>query len=230
MSTMATTRCASCTDGSTEPPVAPRTAPSRGVRRLRLIAGNALGGAFAVYLLRPNLEFFLRTGHPIGLLFVIQEGWVAVVFLIRRAPETTSRRPLDWVAAYGGWFASFLVRPDGSNLLSGVPVGFGLQMLGLLLWAWAFSRLARSFGIVPADRGLVTSGPYAVVRHPLYSAYLLGGVGYLIQSMSVWNVAVDVFTVSWQLVRIRAEERHLDGGDYAAYRAHVPWRLCPGLW
>ena len=184
MSTTATTRCASCTDGSIAPPAPPPTARTRGARRRRLVAGNAIGGAFALYLLLPNLEFFLRTGHPIGLVFAIQEGWVAVVFMVRRAPETTSHRPLDWIAAYGGWFASFLVRPDGYSLLRGVP-SVRLQILGLLLWAWAFSRLARSFGIVPADRGLVTSGPYAVVRHPLYSAYLLGGIGYLIQSMSV---------------------------------------------
>ncbi len=145
-------------------------------------------------------------------MFVIQQGWVAAVFLIRRAPTTASRRPLDWIAAYAGWFMSFLVRPDGYHV-SGIPVGFWMQMVGLVLWAWAFSKLARSFGVVPADRGLITGGPYAVVRHPLYSAYLLGGVGYLLQSLSVWNVAVDALGVGWQLVRIRAEERHLASGE-----------------
>ncbi|MFZ0089753.1 MAG: isoprenylcysteine carboxylmethyltransferase family protein [Solirubrobacteraceae bacterium] len=209
---------------------APETTPTRTRRaRLRCVAGNAAGTAFAVYLLRPNLESFLRTGQPAGLVFVIQQGWVAAVFLIRRAPTTASRRPLDWIAAYAGWFMSFLVRPDGYHV-SGIPVGFWMQMVGLVLWAWAFSKLARSFGVVPADRGLITGGLYAVVRHPLYSAYLLGGVGYLLQSLSVWNVAVDALGVGWQLVRIRAEERHLASGEYAAYRARVPWRLIPGLW
>jgi protein-S-isoprenylcysteine O-methyltransferase Ste14 len=208
----------------------PRAGNPRRLHWLRSVAGNAAGAAFAVYLLRPNLRFFLQTGQPIGLVYVIQQGWVAAVFLLRRAPETTSRRPLDWIAAYAGWFTTFLVRPGGDNVLPGVPAGFGLQIVGLLLWAWAFSKLARSFGVVPADRGLVTAGPYALVRHPLYSAYLIGGVGYLVQSLSVWNVAIDVITVGWQLVRIRTEERHLDGRDYAAYRARVRWRLCPGLW
>jgi protein-S-isoprenylcysteine O-methyltransferase Ste14 len=183
-----------------------------------------------LYVLRPNLEFFLRTGRLVVLVFMIQQAWVAVVLLIRRAAHTTSRRPLDWIAAYAGWFTSFLVRPGGYQLTAGVPVGFWIQIVGLLLWAWALSRLARSFGVVPADRGLVTAGPYGVVRHPLYSAYIVGGLGYLIQSLSVWNVGIDLIAVGWQLVRIRAEERHLAGRAYEAYRARVPWRLCPGVW
>jgi protein-S-isoprenylcysteine O-methyltransferase Ste14 len=164
------------------------------------------------------------------LVFFVQQVWVAVVFLSRRTPRTVSRRPLDWIAAYAGWFTSFLVRPDGYHLGWAAAVGLWVQVIGLLLWVLAFAMLARSYGVVPADRGLVTRGPYAIVRHPLYSAYVVGGAGYLLQSLSAWNALVDLVAVSWQLVRIRAEERHLHGPDYAAYRARVPWRLCPGLW
>jgi protein-S-isoprenylcysteine O-methyltransferase Ste14 len=199
-------------------------------RRLALGAGNVVGAAFAVYLLLPNLQFFLQTGRPIGLVFVIQQVWVAVVFVTRRPPRTVSRRALDWVAAYAGWFTSFLVRPGGYHLAWGVAVGFWVQVLGLILWAASFVKLSRSYGIVPADRGLVTEGTYAVVRHPLYAAYMVGGIGYLMQSLSVRNLVVSIVAIGWQLVRISAEERHLDSTEYAAYRARVPWRLCPGLW
>lgn len=85
----------------------------------------------------------------------------------------------------------------------------------------AFWKLGRSSGMVAANRGLVTGGPYAVVRHPLYSAHMLGGIGYLMQSFSAWNVAVDVAAVGFQLLRIVAEERHLSGPAYAAYRTRV---------
>jgi protein-S-isoprenylcysteine O-methyltransferase Ste14 len=50
------------------------------------------------------------------------------------------------------------------------------------------------------------------------------------RSLSVWNALVDLAAVGWQLVRIRAEERHLNGPGYAAYRAQVPWRLWPRVW
>jgi protein-S-isoprenylcysteine O-methyltransferase Ste14 len=178
----------------------------------------------------PNLHFFLATGRLIGLVFVIQQAWVAVAFLARRPPRTVSTRALDWIAAYAGWLTSFLVRPGGEHLAWGIAVGFWVQVGGLLLWACAFSKLGRSYGIVAADRGLITRGPYAVVRHPLYSAYIVGGIGYLLQSLSVWNALIEAIAVAWQLVRIRAEERHLEGPAYAAYRARVRWRLCPALW
>jgi len=162
--------------------------------------------------------------------FVLQLVWVAVVFVTRRSARTVSMRALDWVAAYAGWFTSFLVRPDGYHPGWGVALGFWVQLFGLALWAWAFSRLGRSYGIVPADRGLITRGPYALVRHPLYTAYAVGGLGYLMQSISAWNASVYLVAVSWQLVRIHAEERHLAGPEYAAYRQRVRWRLCPGVW
>jgi protein-S-isoprenylcysteine O-methyltransferase Ste14 len=208
---------------------APRPAAPPG-GALRPVLGNLAGAAFAVYLLLPNLRYFAQTGQSIGLLFVLQQVWVAILFLARRAPRTVSRRPLDWIAAYAGWLTSFLVRPSAHHPALGVLAGFWVQVAGLLLWAWALSKLGRSYGIVPADRGLVTGGPYALVRHPLYTAYLLGGIGYLAQNPSLRNALLDAVTVAWQLVRIHAEERHLDGPGYAAYRARVRWRICPGIW
>jgi protein-S-isoprenylcysteine O-methyltransferase Ste14 len=199
-------------------------------RWLCALPGNLAGAALSVYLLLPNLRFFAQTGSLIGLVFLVQQVWVAAVFVIRRPPRSVSRRPLDWIAAYAGWFTSFLVRPDGHHAAWGVAVGFWVQIVGLALWAWAFSKLARSYGIVAANRGLVTSGPYSIVRHPLYTAYIIGGVGYLMQSASIRNLVVDLIAVGWQVVRIAAEERHLDGPEYAAYRARTRWRLFPGIW
>lgn len=213
-------------------PVSAARAPddARRRRRLGLVAGNLVGAGFAVYLLLPSFRFFAASGRLIGLVFVIQQVWVAVLFLTRRPPRTVSRRPLAWIAAYAGWFTSFLVHPGSYHPAWGVDAGFWVQLAGLILWAGALSKLGRSFGIVAADRGLVTRGPYAVVRHPLYTAYMIGGLGYLMQSPSVWNAGVDLIAVLWQLVRINAEERHLESPEYAAYRDRVRWRLFPGLW
>ncbi len=91
--------------------------------------------------------------------------------------------------------------------------------------------LGRSFGFVAADRGLVIRGPYAVIRHPVYAAYLLIQVGYLLQSLSWRNAAVVALVTCANAGRAVAEERLLaTSASYETYRQRVRWRLIPGLW
>jgi protein-S-isoprenylcysteine O-methyltransferase Ste14 len=80
-------------------------------------------------------------------------------------------------------------------------------------------------------RGLVTSGPYKFVRHPMYLSYVLADIGYNLQE---WNfVTVFLVLVGWAslLYRIRAEERVLSQhAGWPAYVALVRYRLFPALW
>jgi protein-S-isoprenylcysteine O-methyltransferase Ste14 len=100
-----------------------------------------------------------------------------------------------------------------------------------VICVWALSALGRSFGFAAADRGLVRRGPYRVIRHPIYASYVLLQLGYLLQSISVRNALVMLFTSSCNVGRALAEERLLtNNGPYAAYRVHVRWRLLPGVW
>ena len=200
------------------------------VRTIATLACNLAGAAFAVYLLRPNLRFFLDTHAPMALVFVVQQVWVGVIFLIRRSPRSASHNPLDWAVAYGGWFFGLLVRPGAPALPFASTFGLAMQCADLALWTWAFANLSRSYGIVAADRGLATRGPYKFVRHPLYLAYMIGGIGYLVQSLSPWNIMIVGITVSFQVARILREEHHLDGASYNQYRRTVRRRLLPGIW
>jgi protein-S-isoprenylcysteine O-methyltransferase Ste14 len=95
----------------------------------------------------------------------------------------------------------------------------------------SFLALGRSFGFAAADRGLVRRGPYRLVRHPIYASYLLLQAGYVIQSISVWNVVVMIITTGCNIGRSYAEDRMLaTNAEYSAYRSHVRWRLVPGIW
>ena len=123
-----------------------------------------------------------------------------------------------------------LLRPVGTHPPLGVTLGLVLQVLGLAICVWSFLALGRSFGFAAADRGLVEAGPYAVVRHPIYAAYLLLQCGYVLQSVSLRNVVVFLVASGFNVGRAMVEDELLarDPG-HASYRAKVRWRLIPGV-
>jgi hypothetical protein len=83
-----------------------------------------------------------------------------------------------------------------------------------------------SFGFVAADRGLKTRGPYALVRHPIYASYLLIQSRYVLQNLSLRNIAVVVLATVCNIGRAIPEERLLARSPaYRAYQQRVRWRL-----
>ena len=90
--------------------------------------------------------------------------------------------------------------------------------------------LRRSFGLFAAHRGLVETGMYHLVRHPLYAGYVLSHVGFILSSPTLWNLACWVAIDSSQLARIYYEEQLLSRDpQYVQYQQRVRWRLVPGV-
>lgn len=209
---------------------AARAAASRGEWLVR-IAANLTGAVIAATFARASLQFFLHTHRLIGGLFLIEQTWFVLAFLIRRPPRAVSWQARSWLMAFAGTFGGLLLRPGGAHPPSGVQAGFGLQLAGLVIAITSLAALGRSFGFVAADRGLRTSGPYAVVRHPVYASYLLIQSGYVLQSQSLRNILVVAFVTACNIGRALAEEKLLGTSPaYQAYREKVRWRLIPCLW
>lgn len=109
----------------------------------------------------------------------------------------------------------------------------GLVMVAAgALWSLvSLLSLGKMFGVRPALRRLVTRGPYAIVRHPIYLSYIVEDVGYNLQE---WNLGtVLIVAAGWVslIYRIHAEERLLALDDgWPKYTASVRYRLLPGLW
>jgi len=109
--------------------------------------------------------------------------------------------------------------------------GLVLVTLAACLSFASLATLGRWFGVRPALRGLATKGPYRLVRHPMYLAYIVADIGYNLQE---WNTGTVLMVLAgWLsvLYRIHAEERVLarDPG-WPIYTARVRYRLVPGLW
>jgi len=191
------------------------------------ILGALLWSVFAV----EHVRVFLHTGRVVGVGLALIELFAAALFIVRRPPERSSERPVDWAVALVGTFGALTVRPGGAHSPAGDVVGLVLQGVGVLIVLAGLGALGRSFGLVAAQRDLVTSGPYRVVRHPLYAAYTILQVGYLVQSFRLWNVVVLGAVWACQVARVRAEERLLrEDADYARYTQHTRFKLVPGVW
>jgi protein-S-isoprenylcysteine O-methyltransferase Ste14 len=120
------------------------------------------------------------------------------------------------------WSPGHVASPAAGLVL--VTLAAGLSLVSLL-------TMGRLFGVRPALRGLVMSGPYSFVRHPMYLSYILADIGYNLQE---WNfVTLLLVLVGWMslVYRIHAEERMLSQhAQWPDYVALVRYRLFPGIW
>ena len=167
-------------------------------------------------------------------IYVLQHLLVLGVALTRRAPTAQDRSLLTGLAvvvtyaypyaqvAYLGWRPGEPAWP---------AAGLVVIVLGACLSLASLLTLGRSFGIRPAVRQLTTTGPYRVVRHPMYLAYLIADVGYNLQEWNPGTVLLVIAGWASLLYRIRAEERVLAGdAGWQSYAASVRYRLLPGVW
>ena len=169
---------------------------------------------------------FLRYQRVSNLLIVAKETLDAFFFLARRAPSKTSKSPYHWAVGIGATFGPILFRPVERPL--DLPSGQALQFAGLVLQVIGIMSLNRSFGIVAANRGIKTGGLYRFVRHPLYSAYIIQHIGYVINNFSVRNCLIFAFATGLQLLRITIEEGFLTQDlAYLEYTKRTRWRLIP---
>jgi protein-S-isoprenylcysteine O-methyltransferase Ste14 len=123
-----------------------------------------------------------------------------------------------------------LVRAGGDA--SSVPdvVTAAASAIGLVIVTAGKLSLGRSFGLVPANRGVVGRGMYGFVRHPIYAGYLLTHLAFAIAMPQPWNIAVIVLADSALVARALREERLLGADDaYRSYCQRVVWHFVPGV-
>lgn len=192
------------------------------------VATSAPVAILWIFFAVANFENWRATHRPIGLGATALELLVATLFIVRRTPWIVSRSPIAWASAAIGTFGMLAARP-AYNPIAGLEVLYGvMQGVGALLAAAAVISLGRSFGIVAANRGIRTGGPYRFVRHPLYSAYILTETGYLLENPSLRNWCLFAVVMAFQGVRIVEEERTLaEDPAYREYRERVRSRILP---
>lgn len=122
-----------------------------------------------------------------------------------------------------------------------IAVPFWLQMLGAVMillnfagtwWTFRENTFAAPVVKIQAGQKVIDTGPYAIVRHPMYASamILFAGMPLLLGSWRGWVIAV---TFAFALaVRILHEERTLRAelAGYETYAARVRYRVIPRVW
>jgi protein-S-isoprenylcysteine O-methyltransferase Ste14 len=158
---------------------------------------------------------------------------LVVMFTVRRIPQRAASGFYPRFAAVAGTFMSvgFLLLPRQELSYALYVASLLLVIAGTAFAICAVLVLGRSISILPEARRLVTSGPYALVRHPLYLGEIVALAGVALPYMSAWALLLLGLVCAFQLQRMKYEELVLsqsfpEYGDYMARTA----RLVPGVY
>jgi protein-S-isoprenylcysteine O-methyltransferase Ste14 len=166
-------------------------------------------------------------------LYAILRTVVAVAFALftigRAAPRRPSRSPVAFAACVMAMGPIAILGYPPPQAPDTVVLVGDLIAVGFCIWLlFAVLFLGRCFGVLPAARGLVTRGPYGVVRHPVYLGEIGAFVGLGIAAPTLGNGILLVVFAAGQAVRMCLEERALRDAfpEYEAYARRVP-RVVP---
>jgi protein-S-isoprenylcysteine O-methyltransferase Ste14 len=162
-----------------------------------------------------------------------------VTLLASRSARARDGRRVTVIASLTATFLmvglSFL--PAGPMLWSAnastLQSGLALSVLGSAVAFVAFLSLGPNFSVTPEARDLVVSGPYRLLRHPIYFAELLMIAGIVLSYARLTTLLGAIAVLGLQIYRIEAEEKLLRenfSATFADYTTRTSYRLVPLVW
>jgi len=159
---------------------------------------------------------------------LVTEGYALVLIVCARRSSQRDTSPVALVATFYSVFYYVFFDPGKTTALMPEFAGLVFYLVGTACQFSAKASLGRSFGLLPAQRGMVASGPYRVVRHPMYLGYVIGQTGFVLVNFSLQNALVLLGVYLALGLRIAREEAVLSTtDDYGRYQERVRWRLVP---
>jgi len=217
-----------------------RTVVTRGLVAILVMAAAFFGtaGTFVYW------QGWVYIGIIIGLMLV------AVTYLIRNSPELLERRMrthekelaqrkvinLSWLVLLGPFVLPGLDRRWGwSDVPAAVVIAAEVVVVlsyGFVILVFRENRYASRVVEVEQDQKVTSTGPYTLVRHPMYLGTTLMYLATPLALGSYWALVPAVTIVPLLVARIINEEKVLerDLSGYREYRERVRYRLIPGIW
>jgi protein-S-isoprenylcysteine O-methyltransferase Ste14 len=175
--------------------------------------------------------------HALLAVYAVLRALVAAAFTVftldRAEPHRRARAPIAFAACGFAMVAVALVSGPSRETPAGLLLAGDAVAVGGCVWLLASALvLGRCFGVLPEARGLVRSGPYRLVRHPVYLGEIAAIGGLTLAAPAVWNALVWALFVVAQMIRIGLEERALTDAfpEYSIYAAATSRLLPSRLW
>ena len=173
---------------------------------------------------------FVETGRLTGLLLLASEALVVVLTVFRRSTGVVDRSTRARVLTGLSLVGPLLVRPTAGAAFASEAATVLVSVCGLLVVIGGKLSLGRSFGLMPANRGVVSTGLYRLVRHPIYLGYLITHAAFVAANPTMWNVLTLVGADLALMARAVCEERTLAlDPAYRDYQQQTRWRVLPGV-
>ena len=196
----------------------------------RALGDCTLAASFLVAMLPAGRELSFTLAGAANVVWVTGAAIMAVMSFARFAPRSATVNSRTIVATGAMLILPCLMRPTSPSAGMLATTGLILELLGVLMTQIARVYMGRSFGLLPANRGIVSNGPFRWVRHPIYFGWFILSIGYAMSYASERNIALIAVTLPFMVWRIDQEEVLLSADpEYRRYVDRVRYRLLPGV-
>lgn len=195
----------------------------------RHVVGNiCLALLFFVALIPAKSQYHSGIANDIWLAGAALMG---VLSLVRVPPRSAMINVRSVLATAAMMVTPALMRPGAASTGLLANAAIVVEIIGVTFTQVSRLYLGRRFGLLPANRGIVSTGPFRLVRHPIYSGWLVLTIGFLMAYPTVRNIGMLLLSTPFLIWRIALEEEHLvQDPEYLAYTGTTRYRLIPRVY
>ena len=160
---------------------------------------------------------------------------IIFLYFIRRPAILTGRsfvtNSIAIVASFGPFFTLLFLGKPSLTTQGMLLVADLIITIGMVLSIYSIYSLGKSFSIIPQARKLVQSGPYRLVRHPIYLGELISIFGVILTGLTIPKLIMYLLLIGCQVYRALQEEKLLAGvfpQEYEEYSSRTA-RFIPGI-